>query len=232
MYDYEEACPVSKASSVLCERWTLQILREMLLGATRFSELQKLLPRLSPTLLNTRLRNLEDLGLVVKCRIPEKRGHEYQLTPSGRAVMPIVQEMGRWGMRWQFECMDETQLNVSTIVRDFAVALRADQLPSGDLTLQFNVEIDGEISRKFVMRRGDATQVCDDNLGNEVDLFLNASLGTLGQLWYGDISVEQARSQGLLKVAGRPDLDRTLARWLGNSQFAPFNPRAGCRIGE
>jgi len=225
MYDFEEACPVSKASSVLCERWTLQILREMFMGATRFSEFQKFIPKLSPTLLNTRLRTLEDQGLLIKRRIPEKRGYEYQLTPSGRAVKPIVREMGRWGMRWQFESMDEDQLNASAIVRDFAVALKTEHLPSGDLTLQFNVEVDDEVSKKFVMRRNDVVQVCDENLGHEVDLFITADLGTLGHLWYGDISAEQARACGRLKVVGRSDLDRTLPRWLGTSQFSDFNPR-------
>ena len=71
MFDYAEACPISKAASLLCERWTLQIIREMLMGATRFSEFQKYLPKMSPTLLNSRLRSLEAHGLIVRKRIPE-----------------------------------------------------------------------------------------------------------------------------------------------------------------
>ena len=74
MYDYEEVCPVSRAASILCERWTLQIVREMLFGASRFSDLQKYLPKLSPTLLNTRLKTLEQQGIVIRTRIAEKRG--------------------------------------------------------------------------------------------------------------------------------------------------------------
>jgi len=56
MFDYGEACPVSMATSVLCERWTLQIIRELFLGATRYSEIQKFIPNISPSLLKTRLR--------------------------------------------------------------------------------------------------------------------------------------------------------------------------------
>ncbi|MAA61079.1 MAG: transcriptional regulator, partial [Pseudomonadales bacterium] len=78
MYDYEEVCPVSRAASILCERWTLQIVREMLFGASRFSDLQKYLPKLSPTLLNTRLKTLEQQGIVIRTRIAEKRGYEYR----------------------------------------------------------------------------------------------------------------------------------------------------------
>ena len=56
MYDYNEACPISMAASVLCERWTLQIIREMFFGSTRYSEIQKFIPNISPSLLRDRLR--------------------------------------------------------------------------------------------------------------------------------------------------------------------------------
>ena len=225
MYDYEEACPVSKAASVLCERWTLQIIREMLLGASRFSELQKYLPKLSPTLLNSRLRMLEQQGLILKKKIPEKKGSEYQLTPSGQAILPILQELGKWGMRYAFDSMNPDELNISVLVRDFAVALNMDQLPGGDITVQFNVMSGDELARKFIMVRNRVAQVCDDNLGTEVDLYLTADLETYGRIWYGEITIVNAMQQGLLKVMGNNFLQNNLSKWLGTSQFAPFNQR-------
>jgi DNA-binding HxlR family transcriptional regulator len=74
MYDYNEACPISMAASVLCERWTLQIVREMFFGSTRYSEIQKFIPNISPSLLRNRLRFLEDQGLVVRKRGAECAG--------------------------------------------------------------------------------------------------------------------------------------------------------------
>ena len=106
MYDYAEACPISKAASVLCERWTLQIIREMFMGATRFSEFQKFLPRMSPALLNSRLRTLEARGIILRKRIAEKKGYEYQLTPAGNALKPLMGEFGKWGMNWVFLSME------------------------------------------------------------------------------------------------------------------------------
>lgn len=229
MYDYEEACPVSKAASVLCERWTLQIIREMILGANRFSELQKYLPKLSPTLLNSRLRSLEQQGLIIRKKIPEKKGFEYQLTPSGQAILPILQELGKWGMRYAFDSMNPDELNISVLVRDFAVALDLEQLPGGDLTVQFNVLADGEQSRKFIMVRNRVAQVCDDNLGTDVDIYLTADLITFGKIWYGELSIINACKQGLLKVVGNSYLQNNLSKWLGTSQFAPHNQR--CDIG-
>jgi DNA-binding HxlR family transcriptional regulator len=64
MFDYGEACPISMATSVLCERWTLQIIRELLFGSARYSETQTFIPNISPSLLRNRLRFLEAEGVV------------------------------------------------------------------------------------------------------------------------------------------------------------------------
>lgn len=220
MYDYEEACPISKAASILCERWTLQIIREMLFGATRFSEFESLLPKMSPTLLNTRLKALEKHGLILRRRIPEKRGYEYQLTPCGKALQPVLSSMGRWGMKWAFEQLDPSQLNVLAIIRDFAVALKLDQLPEGDSIIQFTVTGGDEPVRKFLLVRDGKVQLCDDNLGNEVHVYLTADLETFGRIWFGKIPVHAACERGLLKVVGDSFYTRHLTKWLGISQFS------------
>ena len=223
MYDFEEACPVSKAASILCERWTLQIIREMLLGATRFSELQKYLPKMSPTLLNARLRSLEEHGILVRKKVPEKKSYEYRLTPSGLQLKSVVREMGKWGMQWVFGTMNPEQLNLSVIIRDYAVALDTDQLPTGDTTIQFTVTGAREPTKKFVLVREGHKQVCDENIGTDVDVYLTASLKTLGQIWFGEQSISAARDTGLLKVIGPPFYTNNLSKWLRTSQFAPFN---------
>jgi len=220
MYDYEEVCPISKAASVLCERWTLQIIREMFFGASRFSELQKFLPRLSPTLLNTRLKALEKQGIILRKRIPEKKGYEYHLTPQGKALKPILEEFGKWGMHWVFEGMNAEQLNLSTIIRDYAVALHTDELPDGETTIQFTVTGLEEPAKKFILVRDGSTQVCEDNIGNEVDVYLTADLETLGKIWFGQLSLPAAVEKGMLKAVGAPIYTNRLSRWLGVSQFA------------
>jgi len=228
MFDYDEACPISKATSVLCERWTLQIIREMLLGASRFSEFQKYLPKISPTLLNSRLSMLQQEGIVVRRKIPEKRGFEYQLTPAGTALQPVLSELGKWGMQWVFEGMSEEQLNVSTIVRDFAFALDTSQMPSGDSTIQFAIDCEASTVRKYVLVRDAKTQVCEDNIGYEVDVYLTAALKTFYDIWFGEIRLETACKQGLLKIVGAPVYARRLSRWLRTSQFAAYNRKLSC----
>lgn len=135
--EYEEACPIMAASSVLSERWTLQIVREMFMGASRFSDFETYLPRMSPTLLSKRLRSLEELGIILKKPLPGKKGYEYRLTPQGQALRPVLVELGRWGMRWVFDSMEQYELDAAVMVRDFAVAIKTEELPSGDAVFQF-----------------------------------------------------------------------------------------------
>jgi len=225
MYDYEEACPVSKATSLLCERWTFQIIREMLMGATRFSEFRQYLPKMSPTLLNSRLKLLETNGLVVRKKVAEKKGHEYQLTPSGRALKPIVMELGKWGMEFAWDSMLPEELNASVLVRDFATAIRLEALPSGDFVIQFTVQDEAETHKRFVSIRQGHAQVCDENIQEDVDLYLTASLETFGKIWYGELSALNAREQNALKVVGMGYLEQNLSKWLGISDFSTVNPR-------
>jgi DNA-binding HxlR family transcriptional regulator len=223
MFDYGEACPISRATSVLCERWTLQIIREMTLGATRFSEFQKYLPRISPTLLNARLRQLEQNAIIVRKRIPEKRGFEYQLSPSGKALQPVLMELGKWGMRWVYDGLTDEQLDVVTLMREFAVALDTNELPAGDSVLQFTfTDLEGS-PRRYIVVHGDQRESCDLNPGYEVDVYFRSTLRTLSEIWWGERSLRSACEQGSLQVTGAPVYTRNLSKWLRVSTFAPEN---------
>ncbi len=224
MYDYGEACPISRASRVLCERWTLQIVREMMLGASRFSELQRYLPRISPSLLNARLKLLEEQGVIVKRRIPEKRGHEYRLSPSGKALAPLLHEMGKWGMEWVHEGIEDDELNAVVLLREIAELMDVDALPSGDHVLQFTfADLDDEATRFILLQRG-TREVCQENPGYEVDVYFESTLRTLSEVFWGDVSLAAARKSGALNVVGPSALTRRLSKWFPTSSFARYNP--------
>jgi DNA-binding HxlR family transcriptional regulator len=223
MYDYGEACPVSRATSVLCERWTLQIVRELMLGATRFSEFQKYLPKISPSLLNARLRMLEENGIIIRKRIPEKRGYEYHLSPAGKALRPVVTELGKWGMQWVYDGLSDEHLNVVVLLREIAVFLKTDELPSGDTVLQFTFTDVNETPRRYVLVRDDKREVCDENPGYEVDVYFRSTLRTLSEVWWGDVGLAAARDKGALQVTGPVAYTRNLSKWFPISSFAPEN---------
>src|SRR4051794_9289573 len=96
---YRQFCPVAMAAEVLCTRWTVVLLRELLAGSTRFNELRRGVPRMSPALLSQRLKELEAGGVLVR-KGGEGGASEYLLTQSGRELRPLVDALGIWGQRW------------------------------------------------------------------------------------------------------------------------------------
>ncbi len=225
MYDYEEACPISMASSVLCERWTLQIIREILMGSTRYSEIQKYIPNLSPSLLRTRLRFLEQQGIVMRKKGATTSRYEYHLTPAGKALAPVLTELGRWGMRFAREGMTDKHNTASGLVRDFAGALNVDELPSGDVVIQFHLTDVEDNPKRFINVREGVAQECSQDQGFEVDIYITATLPVLTRVWYGELDIHRAIDEGLVKVVAPPVYLKNLRGWLGISSFTTDNPR-------
>jgi DNA-binding HxlR family transcriptional regulator len=100
MQEYGQFCPVALGAEIFAERWTPLILRELLQGSHRFSELRKGLPRISQNLLVQRLAYLEDVGLVERRPRPNGRGYDYLLTTAGEELRPVVVALGTWGYKW------------------------------------------------------------------------------------------------------------------------------------
>ena len=95
---YGQFCPIAKAMEILGERWSLLIVRELLMGARRFNELQRGLSLISPTILTKRLTDLADAGVIIRKKMHGQRGHEYFLTQMGQELMPVIMQVGEWGM--------------------------------------------------------------------------------------------------------------------------------------
>ena len=87
---YNQFCPIAKATEILGEKWTLLIIREILMGGRRFNELQRGLGDISPALLTGRLKSLEQDGLLVRRKIAGQKGHEYLPTEACEALMPVI----------------------------------------------------------------------------------------------------------------------------------------------
>ena len=98
---YGQFCPVAMAAEIVCSRWTALVLREMLCGTTRFNDLRRGVPRMSPTLLSKRLKELEEAGVIVDaCRRGQPGVVEYRLTEAGEDLRAVVMSLGIWGQRW------------------------------------------------------------------------------------------------------------------------------------
>lgn len=94
-------CPVCKTAEVVCGKWTLLLIRDLAEGSARFCELERSLEGISPRTLSLRLRALEEEGIVARHTYPEVPPRvEYALTPKGTALVPLVEDMRSYGMRW------------------------------------------------------------------------------------------------------------------------------------
>lgn len=229
MFDYGEACPISMATSVLCEKWTLQIIRELFLGSTRYSEIQKYIPNLSPSLLRTRLRFLEEQGIILRKASSIGGRHEYHLTPAGKALAPVLTELGRWGMRYASEGMTDKQNATPSLVRDITGGINTEELPSGDTVIQLLLTDTQPQAKHYIYVRDNIAQECSQNLGFDVDVYITATTQTMTRIWYGETDIHQAIDSGLLKVVAPHVYLKTLSRWLGISSFTGETPNPfGC----
>src|SRR5215203_1883103 len=94
-------CPVCKTAEVVCGKWTLLLIRDLAAGSARFCELERSLEGISPRTLSLRLRALEEEGIVARHTFPEVPPRvEYALTAKGKALVPLVEDMRSYGMRW------------------------------------------------------------------------------------------------------------------------------------
>jgi DNA-binding HxlR family transcriptional regulator len=227
MYDYNEACPISMAASVICERWTLQIVRELFFGSTRYSEIQKFIPNISPSLLRNRLRFLEEQGVIIRKKSTSGNRYEYHLTPAGKSLAPVLTEMGRWGMRWASDCMTDKQNTASGVVRDFAGGINADELPSGNTVVQLQFDEGGEQATGYIHVQDGDVRICDTDLGFDTDVLIRSTIQTMTRVWYGDLDINAAIESGQVRVDAAPIYTRHIGRWLGVSSFTTDNPRLG-----
>lgn len=224
MFRYGQFCPISKALEVLGERWTILVLREMLLGATQFGQLQRALPRISPTTLSKRLAELERDGLVVRKRSPGRQGNEYRLSAAARELRPLILGLGRWGMRWARGQMADAELDVGQLMADIERRIDARQLPDGRSVLRFRFTDLQQYADWWLKIDGRETELCLDDPGDDVDVYFTSSLRTLVEVWMGDRPLAQARASGALKIVGRSAYLRNLSEWFPLHRWSGIRP--------
>jgi len=222
--EYGQFCPVAKATELLGEKWMMLILRELLLGTHRYNDFQRALSRISPSLLTKRLKQLESAGLIVRKAQQGRKGFEYFLTPAGKDLAPLVEHLAVWGMRWARDQLDEDELDVEFLMWDIQRRLQTDRLPDGETVLCFIFnELTTFRSWWLVVNKGEV-DLCTENPGKDVDLYISTSLRNLISIWHGDIDIKSALRNESIKTQGNSQLEKTLPDWLGVSLYANIKP--------
>ncbi len=219
VHGYGQYCPVAKAAEVLGERWTLLIVRDLMMGAHRFSDLHRGLPGISRTLLAGRLRRLEADGLVE--RRPAASGRaEYWLTALGADLEPAVMAVGAWAVRNFGRDPKREELDPEVLLLWIERALRREALPAGRVVVRFDFTRPAR-SRAWLLIEDRAPTVCHDDPGFESDLVVTTDVRTLHLVFAGRLALASALRDGTLSVEGSAEQRRAFTRWFGYSPFAP-----------
>ncbi len=231
MTGYGQFCPVAKATEVVGDKWTMLILRELLLGTCRFSEFQRSMSRISPTVLNKRLRMLEDKGVIIKKPISGQRGCEYRLTPAGRELEPMIDSLAVWGMRWARGQMTDDDLDVEFLMWDIRRRIDTKSLPDGEIVLCFIFNDLDKYKTWWLVIDGDDVDLCTQDTGKDVDLYVTSTLRTMIEIWEGDTDLRAAMRDDRVIAMGARHLIRSMSDWFGLCAHAHVRPASRTAAG-
>lgn len=227
MKSYGQFCPVAKAAELFCERWAPLIVRDLAAGATRFSELHRGVPLMSPTLLSHRLKQLEAEGVIE--RRPSSKGKRwtYHLTAAGNEFVPLVEALGVWGQRWSRRQLADHEVDLGLLLWTLERNVKADAFTAKRtvVRLQFTDQPLGKDLWWFV-NQDDDCQLCLEDPGFEVDLYLTCTLPDMIYIVRGDLSLTRAIGDGKLEVLGSAKARKTLRNWLNLSPLTKIRAKS------
>jgi DNA-binding HxlR family transcriptional regulator len=209
---YGQFCPVSKAAEVVCQRWTPLILRELLVGSTRYNEIRRGVPTCSPSLLSKRLRELEMAGVVER----DPAQGVYRLTDAGWDLFPLIQGLGEWGQRWTRSDYGPDDLDPGLLLWDVRRFLAPGGLGQGRVVVMFAFPALPAKRRFFwVVDDEREVDVCLTDPRHEVDVTVEADLRTLTEIWMGDALFSDAIADRRIILRGPAKMTRLIPGWFG-----------------
>jgi DNA-binding HxlR family transcriptional regulator len=221
MQKYNQYCPVSRATEILGDRWTLLIVREMILGSHRFNEIERGLPGISRSLLASRLRHLVDASIVE--RLPGTRSHstDYYLSDAGKDLKAVIEALGAWGVRCAFGEPRPEELDPALLVWKIHQRINRDRLPERRTVVEFDFT-GPRPHRAWLVMQPSEVSVCMTPPGFDSDLVVRADLALFYRLWLGYLQYDVVLRSGAVVVEGPSALAREFPRWLMWSPMSRF----------
>ncbi|HWL41293.1 MAG TPA: helix-turn-helix domain-containing protein [Ilumatobacter sp.] len=219
MDDFAAFCPLTLTTDVVGDRWTPLILREMVLGNTRFNDIARALPGLSRSVLTQRLKHLERKGVAETWPSPSGRGNTYHLTPAGKDLEPILYTMGQWSIRWMYDHLDPGEVDAESLMWWMHRRVDPAALPTERVTVQFDHTAPRRCSYWMVFERA-AASVCMADPGFPVGAIVTTSTDQLGRVFSGFDTWRSAVRAGRIEVSGRREVVSGLPNWF---QWSPWS---------
>jgi DNA-binding HxlR family transcriptional regulator len=197
---YDQWCAVARSLDILGDRWTLLLVRDLLIGPKRYTDLLDGLPGIGTNLLAQRLRELEASGVIERTTIPAPANATvYGLTEKGMALEPVIFALGRWG----FEFLGEPKPTDAMLPDPFFVSLRASFDPTRDPNLgeRYAFRIG---ARVFEVVIANGTLVAREGGATAADATFTTDAATLFAMRRRELSPQQAMERGQVRVDGDP----------------------------
>jgi DNA-binding HxlR family transcriptional regulator len=219
MYQYGQYCPIARAAEILADRWTILIVRELLVDVNNFNELERGLPSISRPLLAERLRRLVRTGVLERDTAKRGKRIEYRLTPAGRELRPIIRALGEWGVRWAFGDPRPNELDPTILLWWMRRRVCFDCIPRRRVVIQFDFR--GAVKKTFWLLIEPArASICLTNPGFDIDLMLTTDVMALYRIWFGHSTLSAAMRKRQIRLDGAPADVRAFPHWFALSPMA------------
>ena len=220
---YNQFCPISKACEIIEPRWTLLILCEMWSGSTRFNEIRRGVPGISPTLMSKRLRELELRGLVIRAGDSATGEINYTTTAMANELQPIIFALGKWAHNNIDADVTLENLDARLLMWNMRRKINPAALPKAKRTvIQFTYP---ELSHDeqcywLIVKPGAPVDLCTSDPGHDVDLFIRADLKAMTSAWMGHSSLRSQIACEKIVLAGDRALAASIESWMVRSSMA------------
>ena len=224
MRGYGQFCPVAMGAEVFAERWTPLIVRELLCGSHRFTELLHGVPGIPRSVLTTRLADLRRAGVVEARRDGNGRGTSWWLTPAGTELGPVVEALGAWGFRHAVETLPADHLDPDLFIWFAHRRIRLELVPHDRVVVEFCFVGPTPIRRWLVIRPPEV-EVCRKDPMIDPDLIVSTDAETFARVYLGQVDLATATRAGRVSIEGAPALVRSFPGWFGITHFVRYRER-------
>ena len=219
MYRYGQYCPIARAAELLADRWTVLIVRELLVNVHGFNDLERGLPGISRPLLSERLRRLVHGGVLERRAAGRGRRVEYRLTPAGRELRRVISALGAWGVQWAFGEPRLNELDPTILLWWMRRRVCVDSIPRRRVVIQFDFHGTAKRTYWLVMEPAE-TSICLKHPGLEIDLIVKADVAAMYDVWFGRATLPEAVRKREIRLQGTPAVVGAFPRWFAWSPLA------------
>lgn len=219
---YGMFCPISKACEILVPRWTIQILGELWSGSTRFNEIRRGVPGISPALLSKRLVEMHKNGLIERVEDAASGNVDYFRTAKAVELEVVFDGLARWAQRHIAADIALKDRDAAVLMWKLHRKILVEELPRRRNVIRFHFAdtTSPNLTYWIITKPGEPVELCVSDPGFDVDLFIETEVPVMAGLYLGRCEFGREIEEGRLFLSGDARLAKTISRWLQLSPFA------------